>query len=354
MSLSNNNKEVVFVSGASGYIAQHIVHQLLETGKYKVIGSVRTQKKADLFKERFKDNKDLSFVIVPDISLLGSFDDCFNKIGHQIDYILHTASPFFFESKDVEKDLLIPAVNGTKSILEATVKYAPQVKKFVVTSSYAAVATFAMDSDSKNIITEKDWNPITWEEALSNGVDAYYASKKFAEKQCWDFLKEHSEEAKFKLTAICPVFVFGEQLFDEDIVPGHKLNTSCEFINALVHSTEKSPVDLTMFGGYISVQDVARGHLECLTNDNLDGKRLILSEARFTFQTIIDIIRKDFPELTNVSKGVPGSDKKRLADVATLDNHVSKELLGFKFKELGEIVDETVNQILRVERKEQN
>ena len=50
------SKQTVFVSGATGFIAQHIIKQLLSTDKYKVIGSVRAGSKAEKLKADFDNN----------------------------------------------------------------------------------------------------------------------------------------------------------------------------------------------------------------------------------------------------------------------------------------------------------
>ena len=47
---------------------------------------------------------------------------------------------------------------------------------------------------------QKDWNPITREEALSNQRSAYLASKTFAEKAAWDFVE--TEKPNFTLTTV--------------------------------------------------------------------------------------------------------------------------------------------------------
>lgn len=108
----------VLVSGATGFISQHIISLLLEQN-YKVIGSVRTQEKADKLIANFGNNPNLTMVIVSDISKLDSFHYAFKKYGREIKHVLHTASPFSFEAENIEKDFLIPAKNGTLGILES-------------------------------------------------------------------------------------------------------------------------------------------------------------------------------------------------------------------------------------------
>jgi len=59
------------------------------------------------------------------------------------------------------------------------------VKRVVITSSCATVVDFSGEPvrSPRKVYTEQDWNPTTWERALSGTPgNAYQASKKFAEK----------------------------------------------------------------------------------------------------------------------------------------------------------------------------
>lgn len=68
---------LVLVTGANGYIASHIVDQLLQLG-YKVRGTVRTEAKGKWLKEyadlKYGQDK-LELVIVPDMGTKGAFDE---------------------------------------------------------------------------------------------------------------------------------------------------------------------------------------------------------------------------------------------------------------------------------------
>lgn len=82
-------------------------------------------------------------------------------------------------------EFLDPAIKGTLEILKAVKDGASSVKRVVVTSSCAAVIDFDAPAvrEPRKVYTEEDWNPRTWEEALSGTPNAaYQASKKFAEK----------------------------------------------------------------------------------------------------------------------------------------------------------------------------
>ncbi|CCF57011.1 hypothetical protein KAFR_0C00150 [Kazachstania africana CBS 2517] len=339
----------VFVSGATGFIAQHIIGQLLEQN-YKVIGTARSQAKIDKLLKQFGNKPGFTMEIVNDISELEAFDAVFKKHGKDVKYVLHTASPFHFESTNIEKDLLLPAVNGTKGILESIKKYAADsVERVVITSSYAAIMDFKVENDVNTVRTEADWNPDTWESCQANAHTGYCGSKKFAEKTAWEFLEANKNEVKFKLATVNPVFVFGPQYFDEDV--STKLNTSCEYVNQLVHAKADDPI-LPVCGGFIDVRDVAKAHILAMQKEELIGQRLLMTGGKFNFQDIVDILNEDFPALQgNIPVGKPHTGAQHKQIGAKVDNSKTKSLLGFEFRTLKEVIDDTAAQILKHEGK---
>lgn len=72
------------------------------------------------------------------------------------------------------KDVLNPAIDGTTGILKAIQKYAPQVKRVVLTSSFAAIVNTA---SPPKVYDESSWNPITWNEAIAERSLVYRGSK---------------------------------------------------------------------------------------------------------------------------------------------------------------------------------
>lgn len=57
--------------------------------------------------------------------------------------------------------------------MKAIKAYAPTVKRVVITSSFASIVN--VKSHAK-VYSEKEWNPVTWEEAL-DPAQTYRASK---------------------------------------------------------------------------------------------------------------------------------------------------------------------------------
>ncbi|CAL9728541.1 NADPH-dependent methylglyoxal reductase Gre2p [Monosporozyma unispora] len=342
----------VFVSGATGFIAQHIVGQLLEQN-YKVIGTARSTVKADKLKSQFGNNPNLTIEIVEDISKPKAFDAAIKKHAKDIKYVLHTASPFHFDTEDIVKDLFNPAIEGTKDILESIKRHAADtVERVVITSSYAAIMDFDREADDTYKVTESTWNPDTWKTGQANAVRGYCASKKFAEEAAWAFLKENRDVVKFKLSVVNPVYVFGPQQFDSDV--SAKLNTSCEIVNSLIHSSPESSFDPAgMYGGYIDVRDVAKAHLLAFQKEETIGQRLILHGGKFSSQDIADVLNEDFPQLKGkipVGKphtGVLGVGEKGV----TVDNSKTKQILGFKFISFRQTIHDTAAQILKHEGK---
>ena len=64
----------VIVSGATGFIAQHVV-KLLLSKNYQVIGTVRSQSKGEGLLKLFNNPTNLKFEIVEDVGSEGAFDN---------------------------------------------------------------------------------------------------------------------------------------------------------------------------------------------------------------------------------------------------------------------------------------
>ena len=67
--------QTVLVTGASGFIAAHVLNSFLDAG-YKVRAAVRSEKSADkVRKTHGRFGNALSFVIVPDMVAPGAFNE---------------------------------------------------------------------------------------------------------------------------------------------------------------------------------------------------------------------------------------------------------------------------------------
>ena len=77
----------------------------------------------------------------------------------------------------------------------------------VITSSFAAILNPFLGYRPDYTYSEKDWNPITEEQAVENTPNGYRASKTFAERAAWKFVEQ--EKPNFTLATCNPPMVFG-------------------------------------------------------------------------------------------------------------------------------------------------
>jgi len=275
----------VLVTGVTGFIGAWAAEILLQEG-YKVIGTVRDEQKASQLKETFDKYGDaFRLATVKDLQEEGAF----NEVARRVDGILHVASPFHFNTKDVKKDLIEPAVNGTLNLLKSAAQ-SKTVSRVVVTSSFAAMME---QKEAPFTFTEEVWNKSSSKEVEkdnTNSFHGYLASKSEAEQAAWDFVK--NEKPSFDLAVINPVYVFGPVV--QPVKDAESLNTSAGMIFATL-----SGKDIPNEGNhqnYVDVRDVARAHVRALQNEEAGGHRHITSAGPFGQGQIAGILKKHFPE----------------------------------------------------------
>jgi len=335
----------VLLTGGSGFIAAHILDILLDGG-HSVITTVRSEEKASKIREAHPNTPTdkLDFRIVPDIAVPGAFDEAVKIDG--LEAVIHTASPFHFNVTDTKKDLLDPAVIGTTGILRAIKQNAPSVKRVVITSSFASIIDSNKGAEiPDHTYSEKDWNPITVEQAVKNPASGYRASKTFAEKAAWEFVEK--EKPNFTLTSLNPPLVLGPIVHYLNSLDA--LNTSNQRVRNLIIGQNKQEIPDTGVYIWIDVRDLALAHVKAIEIPEAAGKRFFATAGYFSNKEIADIIRQKFPEY---EKELPGKDAKGgdypPKGVYKYDNSRTVEILGIKFKSLEDSIVDTVNSLKAV------
>ena len=263
--------EKVLVTGASGFIAIHCIHELLKAG-YLVKGSLRNMRREGEVRKSLEKKSENEYLEFCKLDLLD--DEGWNEAACDCDYLLHVASPFTIEEPKKESLLINPALEGTLRALNAS-KNSSKVKKVVLTSSMAAIAY----GHNKQLCSPKDWTDTT------KNVGAYVKSKTISEKAAWDFM--HSEnEHSFVMTTIHPGMVFGPLLSD-DIDGG-----SAELLSKMING--KFPALPDAFFTVVDVRDVAKIHVQSLKNNKSDNKRIIATSPQgINIMEISNILRKN-------------------------------------------------------------
>ena len=263
------NQRKVLVTGASGYIALHCILELLNNG-YKVKGSLRNLDREDEIRKSLGtdfNNNNLEFC---KLNLLN--DEGWEDAASDCDYLFHIASPCSVEEPESEKELITPALEGTLRALKAA--HRSKVKKVVLTSSIGAIAY----GHNKRLPNSYDWTD------TSKDVGAYIKSKTIAEKAAWDFVNNQIDQS-FVMTTINPGMVFGP-LLSKDIN-----GVSASLITKMI--TGKFPALPDIYFTVVDVRDVANLHVQSLTNQQSDQKRIIAtSEKGISFLEISEILRE--------------------------------------------------------------
>jgi len=335
----------VLLSGGSGFIAAHVLDELLNHG-HSVVTTVRSQEKANKIKEAHpKHGKDkLDFAIVEDIAQEGAFDKAVIS-EPPFEAVIHTASPFHFNVTDVQKELLDPAVVGTTGILRSIKKSAPSVKRVVITSSFASIVDGTKGSRPDYTYSEADWNPITREQAVENPSNGYRASKTFAERAAWDFIEK--EKPNFTIATINPPLVLGPIVHYLNSLD--TLNTSNQRIRDIVQGKAKDEIPETGVFLWVDVRDVALAHVLAAEKEQAANKRFFVVAGYFSNKEIAQIVAKDYPQYKDglPTKDTPGGDYPE-GGVYKFDNSRSKEVLGLTYRSLDESIKDTVKSFQAV------
>ena len=267
--MTSNQNTTVCVTGASGFIAAHLVKQLLEQG-YKVRATVRgTADKYPYLTELEGASERLEFVQA-DLLQEGAYD----QVVQGCDYVMHTASPYIVNVKDSQKELVDPAVNGTLNVLKACQK-TDSVKRVVLTSSLAAITD---EPRNDKPFSEKDWN-----EKSNLKRNPYFYSKVQAEKAAWDYVEKNKDQCHFDLVTINPFMVIGPSL-------GPTLNESNKVIRDLMHGLY--PVLMTLNWGIVDVRDVAHSHILAMQTESASGRYLIVNE-NWKMREMVSFLKND-------------------------------------------------------------
>ena len=276
-------KELVLVTGGSGFIGAHCILALL-SGGYRVRTTVRSltreaEVRAMLQAGGVEAGDRLSFAVA-DLTQ----DKGWAETVAGCDFVLHVASPFPLATPKHEDELIVPAREGALRVLKAARDAG--VKRVVLTSSFAAVG-YGQPTDKP--FTEENWTDTT------KPVSAYVKSKALAERAAWDFLAR--EGGKLELAVVNPVGVFGPVL-------GPDFSTSIEIVRRLLAGQVPGLPNIAF--GVVDVRDVADLHLKAMTDPAARGQRFLaiagdlvtMQEAAILLKTKLGFVADRVPTRT--------------------------------------------------------
>ena len=265
----------VLVTGATGFIAGHVILQLLEAG-HEVRGTARSASSAARLNETF--SKYAGRPIAIDLVAANlERDDGWAEAVAGMDFVQHVASPFPSGVPKDPNELIRPATDGALRVLKAS--RAAGVKRVVMTSSMAAIA-YGWGENRPAVLTEEHWsNP----DNLKDNT-AYTRSKTIAERAAWDYI--NGEGKGLELAVINPAAVLGPVMSGD-------LSASLELLTMPLSG--KIPAVPRIGFGIVDVRDVAAAQVAAMTVPGAAGERFLVSQPFMWFSDVADVLRDAFP-----------------------------------------------------------
>ncbi|PIF46641.1 nucleoside-diphosphate-sugar epimerase [Chryseobacterium sp. 52] len=340
---TENNNELVLVTGGSGFVALHAIQQLLEKG-YHVRATVRSLNRKDEVIAALKNGGVTGYENVEFAETDLSSDSGWKEAMKNVTYVLHIASPIFLHLPKHEDEMIRPAVDGTLRVLTAARDAG--VKRVVMTSNFGAVGY--SHKDPTQLITEESWT-----DPNEKGLSAYNKSKVYAERAAWDFIKR--EGGNLELTVINPTAIFGPSF-------SAKLSSGFELLKNMLDGSMKAIPNIEL--AIVDVRDLADLHIRAMESPDAKGQRfLALSGGTMTLPQIAKFLKEKIPEASqNISTKTLADwqvriaalfDKRAKAIVPLIgvnrkaSNEKAKRLLGWQPRTNEQAIIATVESLLK-------
>ena len=268
-------EKTVLLTGISGYIGLYCAKELLNSG-FKVRGTIRSLKKESVVLNTLglseEISKNLSFEIVDlnsDTGWEGAVDGC--------DFVMHVASPFRIANPKNDIEMIGPAVDGTRRVLNAAQQ--ANVTRVVITSSIVSM----MASLRRGRFGPNNWTDVTYP-----NLNTYIKSKTLAEKTAWNWLRNQQKSGIVdstipELVVIAPGAVFGPPLGED--TSGESLSILTKMLNGKIPMVPDAAIPM------VDVRDVAKLHVRAMLEPEAAGKRFIAAgEDPISFSDVAEIL----------------------------------------------------------------
>lgn len=277
----------VLVTGATGFVAGHLIQQLLMRG-YKVRGTVRDLNKPEAFAYLSRLQNAAENLELVEVNLR-------NPVSHKswaeafcdVEYVMHVASPVTLFSEDPKYELIDPAVEGTRTILHYC-QNVPSVKKLIFTSCMCAI--------TDEFVFNRKYSEQDWNETASLTSNPYSYSKTTAESEV--VAAASRPDATFSLCTILPGTVLGPHL------GGHIAFSHRFILNFMQDKRSRGVPNLSY--AISDARDVARFHIAAMEQEGSSG-RYICANTAISLQKMLQIIHENFADMNVSTRQVPNA-----------------------------------------------
>lgn len=321
-------------TGTTGSVGSAVANEILKAG-FRIHAAVRNRAKAahlaEVFDRQYGPDAFKATVIADWTSAAVLAEEMKGCAG-----VVHVASDtsMGFDPNQV----ITPTVNLAKTLLEAA-SMTPSIERFVYTSS-----TATLPSMSEPIhITPSSWAPdsvveTAWSEPYTpaNSVAIYSASKISTERACWDFMKER--RPGFVLNTVVGMVHLGAFITPRIV----------SFMNAVVYGVWKGDARMAGFlsgvgaNCLINLEDSGLLHVAALTQEDVQGERLLGVGERFNRNDVVNVMAKIEPD-----RKLPPRLQENPTVLASVDMDRSLELLRRLGKPELTGLEESIRQLVK-------
>lgn len=291
--------ELVLLTGGTGFLGSAILVDLLKSG-YRVRVAARSQAKIDKVRAAPSITAldppatQLMFVIVPDMTVAGSYD----KAVQGVDFIIHAAAPLAAgeegqapPKEQLEELFVTTSINSTLSILKSAHEKSNTVKRIVMTSSTVAIIpadVFFTGPKECEVIRGPESRVAVPPPPYDSELQAYCVGKAAALNASEAFVKDNT--TSFDLISIIPSFIFGK---DELVTNIRNIRT--ESTKALIRGLMTGSQGPSGVGNAVLCTDVARAHVKAL-DPNIAGNQSFILSVEVKWEDTAPIAKKQFPD----------------------------------------------------------
>jgi nucleoside-diphosphate-sugar epimerase len=267
----------VLVTGGSGFVASHLIDQLLAGGEFvhTTVRSLANQAKIEPLRAMQRRYPDRLRLFEADLLKIGSFDAAMEGCS----IVHHVASPFMLPEKikDGRRQMLEPALSGTENVLQS-VNRTESVRRVVFTSTVGAIF-----GDYIDVLSMKDK---TLAETYFNTTSTvennpYHYSKVMAERAAWRMCEA---QARWSMVAINPGLVLGPSL-----TPASESGSLFLLDEMMKGYFFYGMPDLSLTT--VDVREVAFAHVKAAQTPAARGRYILAEKQMISFVDVAKILR---------------------------------------------------------------
>ncbi|KAF8650302.1 hypothetical protein AX16_005310 [Volvariella volvacea WC 439] len=330
-----SSSKLILIVGVTGYVGSNVALELMNRG-YSVRGTTRSPAKE--LESKLKQYYPRLELVQIDNVVTGDFTEVLKGVYA----VIYCASPLPPDADP--REVIQTTTEGSLNVLRQAWKAG--VRKFVLTSSWAATTAPDYIERPGKVFTEKDWMCVQYPDQVDfnqSPLWIYAAAKAIQERAAWDFVKQHPE---MDLATLCPPFIYGP------FVPHFPVRTTNLATNIFVYALLRGYRPMDSDPLTVDIRDVAKAHVSAMElppNPQPEAKRFVLYSGNFNWADAAKYLMEHRPDIKDrlppldIVVGVP--------KVATIDaSKAMKALKIDKWIPWQTSLNDSVDSLLEVEK----